>query len=409
MPIEPRAKAGRFGPPSRERGCGANASGGRVCLRVGLLTLILLAPLATIGRAALWESPRWGLVGELGAAVGYDSNIYATPVRVADGFLAVAPTARLFRRHSLSALEFQAGAVRHNYFSQAAANSTDWRVQGLLVYPSDAESLFTQKAEFNWARATILDDDLRRRLREDRLRAAWDADVYDTGRAAFTLRMSYASSDPVKDEDAIEGVEKKTVGGTIDWKKNDFLRLGVGYDLALDDASGRRESAGPLRNLSHTVSLRGRGQFFPKVSGQAFVGVARVDYSGRFSLAGVKYVGGGDISWKATERFEASLHVERSSGISSDGQAVDRTGIEIGARHALIGGFGVGLYAAATADVYRGRSSRNDDGLRMGASLDYDLTGRLQASLRYDHDSRSSNLLTNYDRDRIVFRSGLRF
>ena len=408
MPIEPRAKAGRVGSPSLARGCGANASGWPVCPRVGWLALILSASLATIGRAALWESPRWALVGDVGAALGYDSNIYATPVRVADGFLAVAPAARLFRRNSLSALEFQAGAVRHNYFSHAAANSTDWRLQGLLVYPAEVESLFTQKAEINWARATALNDDLRRRLREDRFQAAWDADVYDTGRAAFMLRMSYASIDPAKDEDAIEGVEKKTVGGTLDWKKNDFLRLGVGYDLALDDASGRSGSAGPLRNLSHTVSLRGRGQFFPKVSGQAFVGVAQVDYSGRFSLAGVKYVGGGDLSWKATERFEGSLHVERSSGISSDGQAVDRTGIEIGARHALIGGFGIGLYGAATADVYRGRSSRNDDGLSMGASLDYDLTGRFQASLRYDHDSRSSNLLTSYDRDRILFRCGLR-
>ena len=142
-----------------------------------------------------------------------------------------------------------------------------------------------------------------------------------------------------------------------------------------------------------TVTLQAAGEFTPKVTGTAAIGEAYSQYTGYFTHSDWDLVAAADLTWKPSQRLALDLKASRAPSFNADGDVDVNSTLALSIQQEVIGGFTV------RADGTVGRSShdqiatyRTDQIEGAGAGLDYNLTGKLVATLGYQWTHQDSDV-----------------
>jgi hypothetical protein len=354
-----------------------------------LLVALVSLPAA---RAALWEDPLWAVTGTAAATAGYDSNIFAVNSGPSDNFANFRPSVDLVRKDSPFTFDASAWASWTTFQRLTGDDSFDPGVKLTLGYPADtAQTIATQSAEIHWFRDTAVDPDIGARVSQDDAFAGYSGNLLDTGKLLVDGRGSF-------DRDQYLGaaystLDTGTLGATISYAPSELFKAGIGYDLTIGRSQPNASDYGALDRTEQAVTLQAAGEFSPKVTGTASIGEAYSQYTGYFSHDDWDLVAGADLTWKPRERLAIDLKVSRAPSFNADGDVDVNSTVGLSVLQELIGGF------AVHADGTVGRTSheqivtyRTDEIEGAGAGLDYNLTGKLVATIGYEWTHQDSDI-----------------
>ncbi len=371
--------------------------------RVGLGVLLLAIGVSPSGRAAIIDIPGWGTNLLTRAEVGYDSRPYMRAGSDGAGFIGGEAALRFSRLHSLSQFEIEARLHGTAFLSGDEDDSLDPSAVLTYRYPyGDTE--FSKQ----WFRAaasvrTEANADVGMRLRRSRYEAEWEGLLVSTGK--LTLYGRAAANQVEYETDVFNKNRLLRAGLTAAFVSNDRLQLGAGYDLS-EMRSARLQPHCITTRVSNGLTVRGRGHFMPKLSGSFFVGVDYADYGGCVVRTDWDPVAGGSLTWTASERRRFDLSIDRRTYFSPSGDAVEHSRINLDFTQVIAGGFrgrvGMGYARASFREM---TEFRRDEAITANLGLDYNLTGRLNASLDFTYsDQTSDNNTFDYDRLLVLAR-----
>lgn len=348
--------------------------------------------------------PNWDVTQSSSLGVGYDSDIYGADVLdVEDGFAQLNHTFSIARKNSLTELEASARATGARYFSERDADFLDGGVQLAMAYPASANDVSFWRGSAFWERVTDLDLSTARRMQPTlhgaRLRGEWYASP--------KLGLSGALEHLVNDRSADGATRSRKLR----------LRTGVSHELFPEQwwnyeyayTKGRTNVGG--ESDIHEAGVRVRGRVLPKVTGEAFVGVQRAEYSGRQTFADTGPSASVDLTWRSSPRLAAKLELERESDFASNGSAQLRSVATLSMERDLGQGYQLSAYLTrgwlSYDDVGEDRSDRY---WMVGGKLEYAFTQRFFVELSCAHLSNVSSIgELDVSRTMLLIQSGIRY
>ncbi len=373
----------------RARG-GSIAAGSRrsrpISLAAGLASLIAALPAS----AAIWESNDWALTGTLGAAIGYESNVFGIADAEGDTVFLGEPSLSFSRKGSATLLRFDVGLETRNYFDLSDENTVDPSFAIKFAYPQAEESLTSHEANVTWERRSYPDLSVGDRLRTTAFGADWFGVLRDTGKTQIVGNAGVATQDYSRFGSDTIGY---TGGLGLAWSPRDLFQYSASYDFSLDEYSSRTSPTDDSKRTGHGANFAVRGEIMVNLVGSASVGVRNNKFTGAFASDGWDWFAAGDLSYTQTERRSFNLQASRTTSYDAIGQAYNNTNFTVSVRQNMAGGFsgrvsaGLGSYSYVEESANRG-----DDFVRFGAGLDYDLTGRFTAALNFEWYGKDSNV-----------------
>lgn len=346
---------------------------------------------APLAKAALWEDSLWTVSGQASATGAYDTNILALNNGPSDWYAIYQPSLTLVRTHSLLDFEAEAWADWTTFLEHTGYDSFDPGVRLTLSYPANVGSLATQTGEFHWVRSTAVNVDVGQRLTQDDVYLKYEGDLVNTGKTSIEGRASF-------ERDSFLGSGYDTIdigsfGTTWGYSPDGLFRAGVGYDLTLARSEPNSTGLGSQNEVEHAFTFQAQGEFTPTLTGKLSAGVAYADYTGTFSLSVWEAVALADLTWKPTQRLAIELQASRAPSFNAVGYVdlASKVGLEI--RESVAEAFTVragvnGGYTNHQLTV----TYRTDKTVGASGGLDYNLTGKLTASLGYSWTRQDSDV-----------------
>jgi len=356
-----------------------------------LPTLVLALASWSAARAALWEDPLWAVTGTAQVTAGYDSNLFAVNSGPSDDFATFRPSVDLARKDSPFAFDTEAWASWTTFDRETDDDSLDPGFKVTLAYPAGpADAVATQNAEIHWIRSTSVDLDVGDRVSQEDAYAGYAGNLVDTGKLLLDGRASFDRNEYLGA--AYTTVNTADLGSTLSYAPQQLFKVGVGYDLTLGRSEPNTAGLAALDRTEQAVTFQAVGEFSPKVTGTASIGEAYSQYTGYFSQDDWDLVAGADLTWTPLERLTFDLKASRAPSFNADGDVDVSSTVTLSIRQEVRGGF------AVHADGTVGRTShaqvvtyRTDDIEGGGAGLDYNLTGKLVATVGYEWTHQNSD------------------
>lgn len=347
---------------------------------VGALGALLLVASPT--RGAVWQSPNWAVGSTLAAETGYDGNLYLRN-GASDGTYAAAEAGlRLFRRQSLTRLELTAALRALEFISGDAEGSIDPSLQLLYRYPFDNEVRAVQEIRAGISSRTRANADTGTRLRSVQSNLNWQGRVLPTGKLQLVGRLGYNRT--AFDTEENDWNDNLNAGATLDLFSNDRRDIGIGYDYSQARAQSDIGNTTDSRR-SHAITLRGRGEILPKVTGDFYVGADQAKYSGECDCTDWAAIAEASLAWRMTERRRLALLLDRHTYYSPTGDVVGFSAVGLEFTQQIAGGFTGRAGIEFTESRFENRiTPRHDEATRFRAGLGYNLTTRLSAALDVD-------------------------
>jgi hypothetical protein len=378
----------------------------RINMRIAEFARITLTALGamsypTIALGSVWQSNDWALTSVDEAGFGYDSNLYARNGGTGDGYAELAPSLLLQRLRSYTYLEVTFGVKSTEYFTRSDLDSVDPSLELELRYPYDEFVFPTQQFDLQASRTTIVDGDIGARLRAQNLSARWEGNIVSSEKTILQGRAEVSQTDYLTE--GFSDNEFVTAGVTAAYVASELLELGAGYDYEYGLSQPKGSSNTSTYLDQSLLSLRGKGDFLPKVSGFVSVGVADTTYWGAVSRSNLDIEGDLGIVWQATERGKFTLKASRQSFFSPDGNAFLST--SFGPEWAEE--FGAGCVATVGLDIQQTLNrftvgTRTDHAYGGHFGLNYSLNDRYSTALTFHYITQDSLVLIyNYDRTTV--------
>ena len=354
--------------------------------------------------AAILQTEHWALLGAAEAGVGYDSNLFAHNGSDGDGYGLLEPSFTIQRLNSLTNLKVDLSVKSYTYFTKTNLNSLDPLLKIRLRYPFDEEIEATQEFSGYATRRTEANAIVGTRLRSDNYDVHWEGTFNPTGKLTLLTRTDAQRTDYLTA--GFNTNDTASAGVTLDFLSNERLQLGTGYDFISSHSRPDLADVPETKSKQHRYTLRGQGEFLPKVTGSFFVGAGHTAYSGGLTQSAWDFVAGSSLSWQATERAQVTFTADRSTNFSPGGAAFTQAGVALEWTQQIAGGFTATLGADAANIAFRFESN-SEHYKQYGGHflLKYALTERLTASLRTSYTKQNSNQhYAQYDRA-IVYAS----
>ncbi len=364
---------------------------------------------ASAAHAALWESPNWALTSKVEASGGYDSNLYARASGDGSGFATLHPQLRFFRRSSLTRFEINADAHAVKFFEYENEDSIDPSISLLAVYPESEDTLSSQQLKLAYVQSSTANADVGRRLRQSEAELSWEGAVAATGKSAFEGRTRIRHMD--YREEGYSTNELAAIGASYNFVAHERLNLGAGYDLELARSKPGSSASQETESTGHAFTLRGRGDFLPKVSGRFHVGVSTVNYSGGLDRSDSDLIAGAALVWAVHERLSLTSKINRGTYFSPSGEVIMRSTVGFVAEQDIAGGFSLlGEIEGSQADYEHQSNSRRDNSVSLRGGVRYALTHRLAAGASCTWTTQDSDVSAlNYDRTLVSGHLSCRF
>ncbi len=376
--------------------------------RTALVMLCLISStVSSLG--AIWESSDWALTSVDEAGIGYDSNLFARHAGSGDVYAEIEPSLLLKKLNSYTDLEITIAVKSTNYFTRNDLNSFDPSLDIELRYPFDEFVFPTQQFDLRASRSTIVDGDIGGRLRAQDLSTRWEGNILASEKTILQGRAELHQTDYLTS--GYSDNEFATAGVTLAYVANENLELGAGYDYKYA-ISQPKDSPNSSTYLSqNVVSVRGRGDFLPKVSGIFTIGVADSAYSGEVSQSYFDIEGSLGIVWQVTERGKFTLKADRQSYFSPDGSAylVTRYGPEWTEEFATNYFATLGIDFQQTLNRFA-IGTRTDHAYGGHFAVTHSITQRYSAALTITYITQNSpQLVYNYNRATVYANFVARF
>ncbi|HEY4989337.1 MAG TPA: outer membrane beta-barrel protein [Opitutaceae bacterium] len=364
--------------------------------------LLLAVTGAAMAPAAIWEDPSWALTAKADATVGYDSNISAVDGGPSDSFASFKPSLVATRKDATLSFDTEAWADFTAFQRDTGTDSIDPGIRMTLSYPANVDTLPTQAAEAHWIRTTSANLDVGGRVSQDDALVKYEGDLVDTGKTTIVGRASVEQDDYLGA--AYSNLRTASVGTTLSYSPQPLIRAGAGYDLTLGRSEANSAGAGDLDQTEQAFTFQASGEFTPKISGKISVGSAYSDYTGTFIHSEWDAIAGAHLTWKPVERLSLEVQVLRAPYFSAGGNVDLSTSVGLGIRKELSNGFAVTANGqAGNTDHKRTVTYRSDAIEGAGAGLDYNLTGRITASVNYGWTKQDSDVARyTYTRDVVT-------
>jgi hypothetical protein len=359
---------------------------------VGRALIVLVGAVALRARAALWEDPLWALSGQASATVGYDTNLFAINDGPGDAFASFKPMLDLSRKDSLLSFDAEAWVDWTTFLRQTASDASDPGVRLLLSYPANVETWVTQSAEVHWTRTTEVNVDVGQRISQEDALAKYEGDVIDTGKTSVVARVLLERDDYLGAE--FDTIDTASAGTSVNYTPNDLFRAGLGYDLTIGKSQPNSPGLAALDQTEQAFTVRAEGEFTPLITGKVSLGAAYSDYTGSYSYSEWDMVAAADITWRPRERLAFDLQVVRVPSFSADGDIDVSTSVILEATQELGRGIAIKAHAqGGRTDHERTVTYRTDEIAGAGVAADYDLTGKLTASVGCNWTRQDSDVL----------------
>lgn len=370
------------------------------------LALTGITGAARAGEAgSLFSTSGWSLAPELKTRLGYDSNIFARTDGDGDAFLEVEPSLTLARRPSLTALSFEASARATGFLDYSNENSIDPAVRARYRYPEEAGTLPTYEMDASFSQSSVANPDVGRRVRETDWAFRWDGQVKTTSKATLRAllsarRLSYREWD-------LNVNETVEAGLVMAFVSNPKLELGAGYGLSFSRSLPGMPGLESTNRLANALTLRGRGDFTPNLSGRWYAGLAHATYSKSLDESDLDVVAGADLAVVLRERLQLIIKGGRQVYFSPDGDATRETSAGVEVRQTIAGGFTATFGVQGIRRVYRRVVNyRRDNVFPLRAALDYTIRPRFRAGLEVTwYTQKSDWAFRSYDRTTISART----
>lgn len=373
-----------------------------------ILSLLILASITRKMQAAGWSGADWTLSPALTTRLGYDSNLFARDGSPDDAFHEIEPKLIWTRRPSATMLSVEAAVRSVAFFHWPEENSIDSSLRAKYRYPEEESLLASREMDAFISRASVANSDVGRRVRETEFFFRWEETVPLTAKTAVQGRVSARRSS--YNDDDLNRNDRVDAGLAIAFLHNEKLDLGAGYDLSLSRSapSDAREST---RRVENALTIRGRGEFAPNVSGRLYVGLANANYSGAQNRSGLDIVAGGNLEWLITERRRLTATVDRGVYFSPEGDAVTSSSAGVELHQDLSTGISARVGIKIIRAVYRREAVfRSDLSFPLRAGVDYQINPRFTAGVEGGwSEHRSDVVLYNYHRTDFAAWAAYRF
>lgn len=363
-------------PFSRRAACAAGA-------------ISLLAVSASTASASLWENNDWALIGDIDGSVTYDSNIFAVDGGESDTIFGVHPALTLQRKGSASDISIKADLNVRRFVDFSDQDSEDPSLAIDFSYPNTEEAIVRQQAQLRWYKITYPDYSVGDRVERTELTGNWQGVLRDNGKTKIIAKLDGSDLDYT---DFNSDVLNLGGGIGLAWSRTELFEYTATVDYDHSEYSRTDGEFEDITRDGYRLNVGARGEFTPKITGSASVGIGKNDYSGDIEGSDTNWSTAADVSWSPSERRTITLTANRRTNFDALGQAYNNLEAGLQFRQGMAGGFyGILRGSAGEYDYSETGSLRKDQFVRLGAGLDYSVTGRFGAGLEFNWTDRSSD------------------
>lgn len=350
---------------------------------------------------------RWAIVQDLRGGVGYDSNLYGSGTdEIDDGLFAARYGLNVSRKNSLARVVLDGNVNSTWYFSEGDADYVDGNVSLEIDYPDTPVDVSFWKGRLFWTKTTNINLDTGRRLQPTNYGAEISGEYLISPKLGFTGMLQAGQNDYSGDGLSTTDVLQGRLGVSYGWRPE--LRVSADYTIA----DGKSDGPNGTDATRHMAGLRLRGRLLPKVTGMAFVGARRVEFSGPgVDSEETKPTFDVDLKWESSPKFSTLLGINSDYRFSANGSLKSVTEIELRFNREFAPGFRGSLWVGpGFSDYELSGVTRDDQYWRFGGEFEYALTERFFAQISAGWTTNdSSDPDRDFDRAGVSFNTGIRF
>ncbi|BET66665.1 hypothetical protein ASA1KI_15830 [Opitutales bacterium ASA1] len=375
--------------------------------RAAVLTAVASMGLAP-ARASIWENHDWALIGDAEASVTYDSNIFAFDGGESDTIVGVTPALTLQRKGSATNLSLMADVNVRYFMDRSDQDSKDPSVLLSFGYPNTQEAMLRQSGRLGWNRINYPDYSIGDRVQRTEMHGNWQGVLRDNGKTRIIANLGGRDTDYT---DLNSDVLDFNGGVGVAWSRHELLEYNLSLNYSHAEYSDVRGGIGDATRKGYGLNIGIRGEITPKITGDASIGVGENKYSGSLSGSDTNWSTRANITWSPSERRSLNLNANRGTYFDALGTAYNRTEADFTFRQGMAGGFsGSARLGFGEYDYSEAGGTRKDTYVRVGAGLDYSLTGRFAAGLNFNWTDKGSDLARyEFAQHEIIARASYRF
>lgn len=374
-----------------------------------ILALLLVLAVALPGSNGRSQglTQNWNVFQESSGGLGFDSNIYGSrSTRTSDGFTQFSHSLRLARTRSLTNLEMEGDLKGARYFSEGEADFLDGGLRIQTGYPNDADdSVSFWKGSAHWRRDTELNLDTGLRLQPTLYGVSMAGGWLVSPKLGLNGSVQSTVNDRSRDGFNTTRKLRFRTGLSHAWRPEQRWNAEYAY------TAGHADGGSGTDSRIHEVGVRVRGKLLSKVSGDAFVGVQKADFSGRQDFSDSAPIFSADLKWQSSPRFVTTIGVDRDYDFSANGLAKLRTLVTLSMKRELGRGYSLSGYVSRGFTNFKDAfEDREDRFWAMGGEFEYAFTERFYAQLSATHvTSRTEVVGRDFERAVFLLRGGFRY
>lgn len=364
------------------------------------LLLFFIAPLA---HASLWESSGWALTGKTDAALGYDTNLTASPDGPADFYGLVAPFLTFARHNSNTDFRVNGGATHVEYLNNRQPAHTDLSLNAIYGYPTGDNIIPIYRVTGSWQRTDPANVYLGKRVQTDESSVVAEGYLPLTGKLG--LRGTTLFGRETYDDPSLNQNTHGDVSVGLAFQRNERLEmsLNLGGSLSHSTPNDPTRTANDVHSHGYFMTLRARGDLTAKLAGSVFGGFGLTDFSGGYTNRLTHPVGGADLIWTIDPNRALTLTGYSGMRYSPDGEAAKVGNVYLIYSQYIVAQWQFIARAGLTHSVYsREVQRRSDSSMDLGAEFAYEPSRRFRVALSMLHTNQTSDHAFNaYQRSLI--------
>jgi hypothetical protein len=366
------------------------------------LAVLLTVSSATIALGSIYETPDWALVGNLGVAATYDSDLTLLHDGPSGYLVSANPSLNLSRSNSDTDIKLLGGLTQTEFITGGQPNETDYNFDGLVMYPNTVNSIPIYRLEASWAQSSQPNEFIGTRVKNDLL--SLNAQGYQafSGELGVRLNAEYDSAKYLATElnDNTRAIAQVGLAYQRDARSEFSANVAAVFGHSIPNDPSRMGS--DVHSKEYDLTGRVTGQITDKITGSFYAGIGVVNYTGGYASRNILPVAGSDLTWGIDPRRTLVLAAYSGATYSPDGEAIQTTHAFLSYTDVVISGWQYTVRVGPTHSVFeRQVRLRSDNGWEGGMEFAYQPSQRIKVALDISYTRRDSTIVV-YELDHRV-------
>jgi hypothetical protein len=309
---------------------------------------------------------------------GYDSNLTLSRDGPGDSFAAVNPNLTFARRDSSTELQVTGSATHTEFLHDRQPKETDLNVDAIYAYPNADNVIPLYRVEATWAQSSAPDTFLGSRVRNEQL----------TMNSNGYLPLTHYDSESLYES----RLGDASVGLAYQRSPRNEISLNFGAALGSSIPNDSTQLNASVHSRELYITAKMQGMLTDKITGSAYAGFGRVDYSGAYTNRKSLPMGGADLAWAIDPLRTLALSAFSGASYAPDGSIEDTTRASLTFTHIIADDWQYSLSAGPTNSVYsREVHQRTDNSWDFGTGFAYQPSVRFRIFLNFNYTNQTSD------------------